>query len=251
MDNHAIGQSRPIGINETAPAWGRDISGFAVFSGGPAGQAHVLAHTLLDQGRADAGRQLLGQWLRTTDFSQTHRAEFVHLQWHMAMFELQQGGWQAALDRFYRHVMPTSIHSCDALTDAPALLWWLALARPSMERQLPWEPVSAVARTRLHERHAPFTQIHNLLALAGAGDVRTLEKYPDTPVAGNREAQGIVLRMATALHAYATGDYRQSADLMHDLAPRVIEVGGSHAQNRLFTAIEQHARYRQLLQERH
>lgn len=237
--------------NRMAPGWGRDKSGFAVFSRGQAGHAHVMAHTLLDQQRPDAGYDLLGQWLRSGDFSDASRSEYVHLQWHMAMFELQSGHWQQALDRFRRHIMPTSVHARDALTDAPALLWWLALLRPEMEKRLPWESLRAIAAMQLNAPNTPFVQIHNLLALAGAGDVYPLERYLGEAAPATNDAGHIIRRVATALHAYSTGDYRQAATLMDSVATRVAETGGSHAQNRLFAGIARHAAYRQALRERH
>ena len=41
----------------------RDASGFALFSKGAAGAAHVMAHRMLDEARCVRGHRLLGAWL--------------------------------------------------------------------------------------------------------------------------------------------------------------------------------------------
>ena len=71
----------------------RDISGFRIFAAGEAGAAHVIAHRLADRNLPGRGRRYLGDWLRT---HQGAGSEWVHLQFHMALFELASGDWDAA-----------------------------------------------------------------------------------------------------------------------------------------------------------
>ena len=73
-----------------------DVSGFGVFSQGDAGQAHVAAHRMLDEGRHELGHRLLGAWLEGRSGS---GSDWTHLQWHMAVFELAVGQWDAAFAR--------------------------------------------------------------------------------------------------------------------------------------------------------
>ena len=61
----------------------RDLSGFGVFSHGHAGEAHVLAHRMLDEERYELGHRLLGAWLDQHDGA---GSDWTHLQWHMAVF---------------------------------------------------------------------------------------------------------------------------------------------------------------------
>jgi hypothetical protein len=72
----------------------QDVSGYTIFSSGDTGAAHAMAHQMLDDGRFKEGHILLGSWLegRTGSGSQ-----WVHLQFHMAVFELAIGDFfQAA-----------------------------------------------------------------------------------------------------------------------------------------------------------
>ena len=147
-----------------------DRSGYAVFAGGSIGAAHMMAHEMLDQGRESEGLELLGEWLEEHDDS---GREWTHIQWHMAIFELVLGQWDAAFARFQEHILPGAATTEDALTDAPAMLWRLRLsAGPPVA--LPWEPVGRTAARVLPRASDPYVALHCLLALAGAGDAHTI-----------------------------------------------------------------------------
>lgn len=217
----------------------RDVSGFALFSIGDAGSAHVMAHRMLDQDRYDLGHQLLGSWLNGRSGV---GSDWVHLQWHMAVFELALDQWEAAFARFREHILPVAAATEDALTDAPALLWRLLLsARAPVE--LPWEPVRATALARMQRPAKPYVELHNLLALAGAGDLMNLDRWlqRQAPTARSR-SEDLVGRMAVALRAYTAGDYGQAANVLANVVPYIAEVGGSRAQNQLFEQLEQASR---------
>nr|NIM00839.1 hypothetical protein [Acidobacteriota bacterium]NIM63667.1 hypothetical protein [Acidobacteriota bacterium]NIO59270.1 hypothetical protein [Acidobacteriota bacterium]NIQ30282.1 hypothetical protein [Acidobacteriota bacterium]NIQ85225.1 hypothetical protein [Acidobacteriota bacterium] len=142
----------------------QDASGYAVFAAGDSGAMHVTAHEMLDSGKFEDGHRQLGAWLhgRTGEGS-----DWVHLQWHMAVFELALGYWDEAHERFLEHILPAAIHTDEALTDAPAMLWRLSLAAPRPVK-LPWEPVSETALRNIDDVSDPYIEVHGLLALAGA-----------------------------------------------------------------------------------
>ncbi|UCE90220.1 MAG: hypothetical protein JSW10_05230 [Pseudomonadota bacterium] len=221
------------------PTGCQDASGYEVFSHGEAGDAHVFAHRMMDQGRFATGRRVLGLMLDSSDGT---RSERVHLQWHMAVFELETGGWHAAFARFRRHVLPVAAGTEDALTDAPALLWRLALAAPGAF-ELPWSTVRARALVRMQRPCGPFVELHNLLALAGAGDLESLDRWlqrqPTAPRSGGQE---LLKHAGVALRAYVAGEFGYAAATLATLSPRVTEIGGSRAQNQLFESIAQSAR---------
>jgi hypothetical protein len=116
----------------------RDTSGYTIFSDGEAGAVHVMAHRALDEQRFEAGHRLLGKWLAEhTGLG----SEWVHLQFHMAVFDLALENWDAAYNRFLDEILPVAATTEDALTDAPALLWRLALTAGDPVA-LPWEALS-------------------------------------------------------------------------------------------------------------
>jgi hypothetical protein len=221
-----------IEIRSTKPqtaAIALDASGYEVFSDGDQGAAHVLAHRMVDTGQYELGRQLLGGWL---DGHTGSGSQWVHLQFHMALFELATGHWEAAHRRFLDHVLPTAESSEDALTDAPALLWRLALSA-SDGTQLEWEPLRQSALKRMRRPSDPFVELHNLLALAGAGDLPSLDTYINSCTADSTRMH-LVCKVVTALSAYVKGHYRRAAELLRGLLPRIPEIGGSRAQIQLF-----------------
>ena len=209
-----------------------DASGYEIFSKGNLGEAHVLAHHMVDTDRYEYGRQLLGDWL---DARTGSGSQWVHLQFHMALFELATGHWEAAHRRYLHEVLPTAESSEDALTDAPALLWRLALAAPE-GTELNWEPLRRTALVRMRRPSDPFTELHNLLALAGAGDLVSLEAHVNSRTANSFRVR-LIRELAEALSAYVRGHYRRAADLLWESLPRIPEVGGSRAQIQLFEEI--------------
>jgi hypothetical protein len=119
----------------------RDISGYEIFSEGTMGKAHALAHRMLDADQLRLGHRLIGEWLADRNGS---GSDWVHLHFHMAIFELALGEWDNAYARFMKEVLPTASSSADALTDAPALLWRIAITAPEPV-VLPWQPLRRTA----------------------------------------------------------------------------------------------------------
>ncbi len=211
----------------------RDVSGFGVFSHGNAGDAHVTAHRMLDEGRHELGHRLLGSWLDRND---GEGSDWTHLQWHMAVFEIAVGQWEAALARFEREILPVAIESDDALTDGPSMLWrlWLRAPRPV---ELPWEAVRATAARNLGKRDCLYAELHCLLALAGAKDVEMLDHWLRIN-RHRRDGQSVLLaRLVVGFRAFAASDYELAATVLDTAVQRVSELGGSHAQNQLFVEI--------------
>jgi hypothetical protein len=217
-------------------AQSRDVSGFGVFSHGDAGEAHVTAHRMLDEGRHELGHRLLGAWLECHDGS---GSDWTHLQWHMAVFEIALGHWDAALARFEGQIMPVAVSSDDALTDAPAMLWRLSLSAPR-EVDLPWEPLRSRAVRNLGKRHGPYVELHCLLALAGARDLETMDEWLRIKRHYKDERTKLLARLVTGLRAFAASDYALAASVLGGVAARISELGGSHAQNLLFGEIATH-----------
>ena len=209
----------------------QDISGYEIFSHGDTGAAHALAHHLLDAGQIGTGRRLLGKWL---DGRSGHGSDWVHLHFHMAIFELALGDWHRAHARFLAEVLPTAATTADALTDAPALLWRLAMTAPA-GIALPWQALRQTVLANLQQCDKPFVQLHNLLALAGAGDSASIERWLQGGCGAPQltEERPVVL-FAEALAALAAGSWQRASRMLRAIQPDVSRVGGSHAQNQLF-----------------
>ena len=231
----------PLALGRDPGKPARDAIGYAVFSAGDTGAAHVLAHRLFDAGRIAEGHRRLGDWLRGRTGG---GSDWVHLQFHMALFELELGYWGAAYYRFCEHVLPAAATSAEALTDAPALLWRLALTAPAhVDLELHWRALRATAVKNLNQPGKPFVELHNLLALAGAGDVQSLDCWLQSRGRPFGDAAQRLLRTtAVALRDYASGAFQQAAAGLESVLPRSSEIGGSAAQNQLFRDLAATAR---------
>jgi hypothetical protein len=218
----------------------RDVSGFAVFSTGDTGEAHVMAHRFFDQSDCEQGYRWLGDWLATHAGA---GSDWVHLQFHMALFELAVGHWDAAHARFTNEIVPVAATTDDALTDAPALAWRLSLAAPR-PAAIDWDELRRTALRRADCSESPFTELHHLLAYAGADDVASIERW----LSRNHRrddaslATTVLTNMATALTAWCHREYSTAASVLRRTVPRLPRIGGSHAQQQLFVELERAAR---------
>jgi hypothetical protein len=195
-----------------------------------------MAHRLLDENRIELGHQLLGDWLQSHTGS---GSDWIHLQFHMAVFELAMNDWDAAYTRFMNEILPAAATTEEALTDAPALLWRLALTASEPVR-LPWEALRRTALSRMRRPSEPFVELHNLLALAGASDLASIDDWLKTrPANVLSRRERLVEQMALALQAYVTGSYKYAAYMLRSVVPQLSKVGGSRAQNLLFRQLEE------------
>ncbi len=218
-----------------------DTSGFVIFSQGGDGGAHVIAHRMLDQGRIALGHDRLGAWL---DGRKGHGSSWVHLQFHMAIFELGIGDWSAAYERFLAEILPVAAATEDALTDAPGLLWRLAIAAPEAV-ELPWEPLRRTALAGMSHSREPFVELYRLLTFAGAGDRDSIDAWLRLHARQiHSQRQWLVVQTVDALRAYVDGTYATAANVLERLAPWIPRVGGSRAQNELLGDLAEHCRRR-------
>lgn len=212
----------------------QDASGYAIFADGGVGRAHEMAHRMLDNGSIAEGHRRLGRWLRGRTGS---GSRWVHIQFHMAVFELELGLVEDAYARFEEHVLPAAEAGSEALTDAPALAWrlWLALGSPTL---FPWEAIRRTAAARIAHRDEPYVDLHNALALAGAGDLAGLGRWFTSRRARARSrVDALVLEVADGLRRFVQGDHDGAAEALSRTLPKIPSIGGSRAQNRLFSQI--------------
>ena len=208
-----------------------DVSGYEIFSQGPLGEAHALAHQLADTAQWHRGHQLLGSCL---DTQSGEGSDWIHLQFHMAIFELALDDWGSAHRRFLREILPAATRTAQALTDAPALLWRLALSAPAPVK-LPWEPIRRTALAHLYEPNDPFVQLHHLMALAGAKDTDSIALWVGKiSTLATADDRWILKRFAHAMLALSRDEFAKAANRLHPSLPDLALIGGSQAQNVLF-----------------
>ena len=211
----------------------RNHYGHTIFSDKRSGHLHRIAHHASDHDLPEWGLEALGKPLAENEVLDSR---WLHLHFHMARFEIDTGRWEAALQRFRRFYIPAILRGSDVLTDAPALLWWVTLSTP-YPVELPWGVVHSMALRAVHQPLDPFVRMHQLLAFAGAKDARALKACIARLTTTATVADRTLRSTATALLALAEGAWRPAADRITRLMPEILSLGGSHAQQSLFTAL--------------
>lgn len=229
-----VTKTRRTGGATNIVAWpnpqARNSIGSPIFAAGDSGAAHVIAHRLLDSREYGLGHTWLGQWLDTHAGS---GSEWIHLQFHMAVFELAIDDRSAAYRRFIARILPAAGTSLLALTDAPAIAWRLKL-RASSPTALHWETLRRTALAAIERPAEPFVTVHHLLAFAGAGDSDAIQSWLESNGHQRSRDMRAVARIAKALLAALANSFEQAARLLSRELPELERLGGSQAQNALF-----------------
>jgi hypothetical protein len=197
--------------------------------------AHVKAHVHYEAGEKEQGLKFLQQWL--PGYAKEGLLH-CHLNWHIALWQLELGDYSAAKRTYLNGVHPGAAWGppINVLTDAAAFLWRAELAGQQRERGL-WQEVSAYGSKSFPAAGLAFADVHRALAYAATGDELALEtlldELKDRAAAGKLLAGPIVPHLANAFDAFARKDFQKAVALIE---PHMVEherIGGSRAQRRL------------------
>jgi tetratricopeptide (TPR) repeat protein len=206
---------------------------------------HALAHVLLTQGRIDDGIAFLegarGNWVGLNSFMLTH------LWWHLALFYLSAGRREEALAAYGQVWGVAKDYSQDQV-GAVSLLTQLELAGVDVGDR--WTELADWLAARSDDVVQPFLSVQYLYGLARAGRPEAdalraaIAATADTERQGSDVWRHAALPLAQGLVAHARGDFGTAADRIEEALPRLIRLGGSHAQRDLFDQILLDARIR-------
>jgi len=210
--------------------------------------SHSMTHVHFERGDASSGEDFLGTWLQGFD---APASSYVHLSWHLALFELAQGKYQETLDRYEKFIRPAVIaKSLAALNDSASLMWRLQIYGGTPPPK-PWEEVLEIAAPAAGRPGAAFRDAHAALAFAGGGDYEAIAKMTSrlrkAADDGDSFARDVVLPLVQGIDAFAQENYTESVRLMEPVFPQLVRVGGSHAQREVFedTMLEAYIRAEQ------
>lgn len=198
---------------------------------------HALAHVMLTQGRITEGVAFLEgvrhTWTGLNSFMDTH------LWWHLALFYLSQGRFDAALAAYDDHCWAQAKDYSQDQVGAVSLLARLELAGVDVGDR--WSDLADHLAVRAQDVVQPFLTLQYLYGLARAGRPeadallaavgRAALEAPDFVRETWRE---VALPAAEGLVAHARGDYPAALRGLRAALPRLAEIGGSHAQRDLF-----------------
>ena len=197
--------------------------------------AHVKAHVHYEAREQEAGLKFLQQWL--PGYAKEALLH-CHLNWHVALWQLELGDAESAMKTYLRAVHPGGSWGppINVFTDAASFLWRAELAGRKRDTAR-WSEVKEYGGKWFPAAGLAFADVHRALAFAATGDEVALEtllgELRDRDEAGKLHAGPIVPHLAEAFDAFARKDY---ATAIARIEPHMAEherIGGSRAQRRL------------------
>jgi hypothetical protein len=202
---------------------------------------HALAHVMLTQGRLSEGRAFLHEvsptWTGLNSFMVTHNW------WHQALFALDLDHGDEVLAIYDRHVWAEVKEYSQDQVNAVSLLARMELAGMNVGNR--WHELGDYLERRAYDHVLPFLDLQYLYGLARAGRdaaakewLTSLERHA-LSVQGDEAVmwQRVCVPAARGLLAHATGDWKTTVEALGHALPRMIEIGGSHAQRDLFSQV--------------
>jgi len=197
--------------------------------------AHGFAHVSYESGDAETGRVFLSSWLPDYPRDGSFHG---HLSWHLALFELGAGNWEAA-QRLYRDFITLEQHSGgppQRMTDGTAFLWRSELAGHKRDAAA-WRMMHDHASRTLPRPGAGLADLHVILAQAVMRDDAALEartRQIEALAQEGRYPSGTYLpELSRGFVAFERGDYDAAIAALAPLAGQNERIGGSRAQHDL------------------
>ena len=221
------------GDAETAEALGRRA--LSVEPACPYG-VHAVAHALLERGEHARG----AAWMKQQEAHWKNGSRMLaHNAWHLALFELESGNVDAAVELLDEWLLPHAADSPLDAADATGLLWrletrgWRARDRWRFLSDC-WNATHGCAG------HWPYLDLHAAVAFHGAGHHARLQHLTGqitTCAQGSNaiamRAREIALPGLSVVAAFMQGE-PFAAEHRERLRARVCEIGGSRAQLDIF-----------------
>ncbi len=210
---------------------------------------HALAHVMLTQGRLHEGLHFMREaspgWVGLNSFMVTHNW------WHLALFALELDRGDEVLNLYDEQVWGVVKEYSQDQIGAVSLLARLELAGVDVGAR--WQDVADHLVPRMHDHVLPFLDLQYLYGLARAGrtEASTLLGSIEAHGMGMAPAQTtdpdatevddvwlrVCLPAGRGLVAHAQGRYAEAVEDLGTALPRLLEIGGSHAQRDLFAQL--------------
>ena len=198
--------------------------------------AHAFAHVCYESGEPDTARAYLSGWL--ADYP---RDGFFHghLSWHLSLFELQAGNWDAAAGLYRDAIALERRHSGgpqQKMSDATAYLWRAELAGQPRNAAA-WQEMHEYARQALPRPGSGLADLHVILAQAVTGDASGLDaragQMSELARDGRYPSGDFLPMLARGVAAFERSDYAAAIEALAPLVAESERIGGSRAQHDL------------------
>lgn len=197
--------------------------------------AHGFAHVSYESGDVETGRAFLASWLPDYPRAGSFHG---HLSWHLALFELGAGNWEAA-QRLYRDCITLDRHSGgppQRMTDGAAFLWRSELAGYRRDAAT-WRILHEHASRALPRPAAGLADLHVILTYAVMGDDAALDartrQIEEMTREGRYPSGSYLPALSRGFVAFERGDYDAAIAALAPLAGQNERIGGSRAQHDL------------------
>ncbi|CAN5316081.1 tetratricopeptide repeat protein [soil metagenome] len=201
---------------------------------------HALGHVMLTEGRLTEGLAFMqgvsDTWVGLNSFMVTHNW------WHVALFLIDLGRDAEALAVYDQQIWGVVKDYTQDQIGAVSLLARFELAGIDVGER--WVDLGSYLSRRLDDHVLPFLDLQYLYGLARAGrtEADTLlhniaEFAPRAPGSTRAAWERVCVPAAHGLRAHAQGDFAAAIEGLGMALPRLIEIGGSHAQRDLFEQV--------------
>ncbi|VTU36480.1 tetratricopeptide repeat protein [Variovorax sp. PBL-E5] len=201
---------------------------------------HALGHVMLTEGRLSEGLDFMqgvsDTWVGLNSFMVTHNW------WHVALFLIDLGRDAEALAVYDERVWGVVKDYSQDQIGAVSLLARFELAGIDVGTR--WQDLGGYLAQRLDDHVLPFLDLQYLYGLARAGRpeadmlLRHIDAFaPQAPASTRAAWTRVCVPAAHGLLAHARGDFAAAAEGLGIALPRLVEIGGSHAQRDLFEQV--------------
>ena len=200
---------------------------------------HAVAHVMEMQGRHAEGiawlARLAPNWVGANNLAH-------HLWWHWALYHVERGEFDAALDLYDRRFRdlesPLTQAQPDLYIDVQnACSMLFRLERQGVDVGARWVELADKAEARIGDCKSAFTLPHWMMALTACGREAAALRMMDGLrgfAAGAETTAAVVGEIALpaceAVRLYARADYAGCVSTLEPVIGRLVLMGGSHAQ---------------------
>ncbi|XP_064482094.1 tetratricopeptide repeat protein 38-like [Ornithodoros turicata] len=201
---------------------------------------HALAHVFEMDCQPDQGIAMMS---KTVQNWETCNLLACHNFWHWALFHVEKGENEAAIEIFDGQVgKRVSSGAMLDYVDAASLLYRLKLDGTSVDDR--WAKVYDVAKPHLNDHILAFNDAHFLMACLGTRErssvkdlLESATKFVESPSATGdtaRVTREVGLPLMEAMVKHGDGDYGAAAEDLLRIRYDIVKIGGSNAQRDVF-----------------
>ncbi|MEL6774122.1 MAG: tetratricopeptide repeat protein [Pseudomonadota bacterium] len=201
---------------------------------------HAVAHVYDMTARADTGVT----WLKTRTDAWAHCNNFgEHVWWHLALFHLDRGEYEAVMDLYDTRIRAEHTDDYRDISNGAAMLARLEIEGIDVGDR--WEELSALSENRVEPTCVVFADLHYHMALEAAGKRgaadRMIARLAEDAGRAEHDMHEVAaiagVPMARGLTAFRAGHYGEAFTLMRGCRGDLQKAGGSHAQRDVFSRL--------------